>query len=300
MSELDKSYHHIPVLLKASVDELVIDPNGIYIDVTYGGGGHSAEILNRLSEKGKLVAFDKDPKVAEHLPADKRFEWIYSDFRYLKKYMDYFEIKQVDGILADLGLSSHHLDESNRGFSIFSDKPFDMRMNTRQVLTANHILKNYSESQLESMIKNYGELTNARLIAKQLVLARKKLNFNSCKEVASWVSGFAYGNKVKFLAQFFQAFRIEVNREIESLKNLLEQASSIIKPGGQMVVISYHSLEDRLVKHWFRSGNDEEGTYSNHEVPFKPKYKHAILPDEQEIKMNSRSRSAKMRVGIKN
>jgi len=299
MSEPDRSYHHIPVLLKASVDELVTDPNGIYIDATYGGGGHSAEILSRLSERAKLFAFDKDPKVAEHLPADKRFEWIYSDFRYLKKYMDYFEIVEVDGILADLGLSSHHLDESNRGFSIFSDKPFDMRMNTRQSRTAYHILKNYSEHQLEAMIKNYGELTNARLIAKQLVIARTKLNFNSCKEVASWVSGFAYGNKVKFLAQFFQAFRIEVNHEIESLKNLLEQASTIIKPGGHMVVISYHSLEDRLVKHSFRSGQTDEAIGTNHLALFKPKFKHALLPDEQEIKMNSRSRSAKMRVGIK-
>lgn len=299
MSESDKLYHHIPVLLKASVDELITNPDGIYIDVTYGGGGHSREILSRLSDKATLFAFDKDPKVAEHLPTDKRFEWIYSDFRYLKKYMDYFEIKQVDGVLADLGLSSHHLDESDRGFSIFSDKPFDMRMNTRQTRTAYHILKTYSENQLEAMIKNYGELTNARLIAKQLVLARSKMNFNSCKEVAAWAGSFAYGNKIKFLAQFFQAFRIEVNREMEALKNLLDQASTIIRPEGRMVVISYHSLEDRLVKHWFKTGNGEDVVEANQKGPFKPKYKHAMLPDDQEIKMNSRARSAKMRVGIK-
>lgn len=299
MSEPDKLYHHIPVLLKASVDELITDPDGIYIDVTYGGGGHSNEILSRLSKKAKLFSFDKDPKVAEHLPADKRFEWIYSDFRYLKKYMDYFEIKQVDGVLADLGLSSHHIDESDRGFSIFSEKPFDMRMNTRQTRTAYHILKTYSESQLEAMIKNYGELTNARLLAKQLVIARSKFNFNSCKEVSDWAMGFAYGNKIKFLAQLFQSFRIEVNREIESLKNLLDQASTMIKPGGHMVVISYHSLEDRLVKQWFKNGKTEDTFDVNQNVTFIPKYKHAILPDEHEIKRNSRARSAKMRVGIK-
>lgn len=299
MSDSDKLYHHIPVLLKASVDELVTNPDGIYIDVTYGGGGHSNEILSRLTDKATLFAFDKDPKVAEHLPADKRFKWVYSDFRYLKKYMDYFEIKQVDGVLADLGLSSHHLDESNRGFSIFSDKPFDMRMNTRQTQTAYHILKTYSENQLEAMIKRYGELTNAKLLAKQLVLARSKVNFNSCKEVAAWAGSFAYGNKIKFFAQFFQAFRIEVNGEIEALKNLLDQASTLIKPEGHMVVISYHSLEDRLVKHWFKSGHGEDADEANQKAAFKPKYKHAILPDEQEIKMNSRARSAKMRVGIK-
>ncbi|MBK8483409.1 MAG: 16S rRNA (cytosine(1402)-N(4))-methyltransferase RsmH [Saprospiraceae bacterium] len=301
MSEHLNTYHHIPVLLKASVENLITDPNGVYVDVTFGGGGHSKEILSKISNHGKLFAFDKDQNVLNHIPKDERFEIIFSDFRYLKKYMEYYKIEKLDGILADLGLSSHHIDETSRGFSIFSDKPLDMRMNTNQTLTAKNVLMQYSEQQLEFLIKTFGELTNARIIAKQLVKDRNKKSFNSCKEFANWAEMFAYGKKVKFLAQLFQAFRIEVNREIDSLQDLLKQGSELLKTGGRMVVISYHSLEDRKVKQWFKTGSPElhlEGM-QNSEIPFKSLYKQAILPDENELILNSRARSAKMRIGVK-
>jgi len=301
MSEKDSKYHHIPILLKESVNDLLTDSNGVYVDATFGGGGHSREILSRLGKKGKLFAFDKDPKVVDNIPDDKRFELILSDYMYLKKYMEYYKIEKLNGILADLGLSSHHLDEASRGFSIHSDLPLDMRMNTNQSLTAKDVIMKYPVKKLELLIKTYGELTNAKKIAEELVRERNKRSFNSCKEFAGWAESFSYGRKNKFLAQLFQAFRIEVNHEIDSLKALLKQGSDSLMTGGRMVVLSYHSLEDRLVKQWFKSGDPDQlpDSFSRPDVPFKSLHKQAVTPDQNELNFNSRAHSAKMRTGIK-
>ncbi len=301
MSEMSTDYHHIPVLLKASVDDLITDPDGIYIDATFGGGGHSREILSRLGKKGRLFAFDRDRKVLDHLPDDNRFELIISNYMYLKKYMTYYKIESVDGILADLGLSSHHLDDSIRGFSIHSDSELDMRMNTKQSLTAKDVIMTYPAQKLEYIIKNYGELTNAKRIASQLVRDRSGFSFHSCKEFAHWASAFSYGKKNKFLAQLFQAIRIEVNHEIDSLKHFISQSAGLLRMNGRMVVISYHSLEDRLIKQWFKTGDPQqsENLMLKYIAPFKSLHKQAIRPDQNEINFNSRARSAKMRTGIK-
>lgn len=301
MSELNRDYHHVPVLLRESVNDLITDPEGVYVDATFGGGGHSREILARLGKKGKLFAFDRDSKVLENVPDDNRFELILSDYMYLKKYMDYYKVESLHGILADLGLSSHHLDEASRGFSIHSDLPLDMRMNTEQSLTAKEIIMKYSLQQIEGIIRTYGELTNAKKIAEELVKERSRRSFNSCKEFANWAESFSYGRKNKFLAQLFQAFRIEVNHEIESLKAFLKQGSELLKKDGRMVIISYHSLEDRLVKQWFKSGDPDHlaDPYSNKDIPFKSLHKQAVIPDQNELNFNSRAHSAKMRTGIK-
>lgn len=301
MSEGIHDYHHIPVLLKESIHDLITDPDGIYVDVTFGGGGHSREILSRLGSKGRLFAFDRDRSVLSHIPDDNRFELIISNYMYLKKYMEYYKIERVHGILADLGLSSHHLDVSDRGFSIHSDSELDMRMNLNQTLTAKDVIMTYPVQKLEYIIKNYGELTNAKRIATHLVKDRGRRNFNSCKEFAEWASSFSYGRKNKFLAQLFQAIRIEVNHEIESLKHLIKQSAGLLHVDGRLVVISYHSLEDRLVKQWFKRGDpDEEGhMQGSQKQPFRSLHKQAIKPDLNEINNNSRARSAKMRTGIK-
>lgn len=299
VSELNAVYHHIPVLLKPSVDDLITDPEGVYVDVTFGGGGHSREILSRLGKKAKLYSFDRDFQASGNRIDDARFELILSDFMYLKKYMQYYKIERVNGILADLGLSSHHLDTGIRGFSIHSDQPLDMRMNTEQQVSAQEVIMSYPVRKLEFLFKEYGELTNARRIAEELIKERSSRSFRSCQEFAHWAERFSYGRKIKFLAQVFQSLRIEVNHEIDSLKALLRQGADILKPGGRMVVISYHSLEDRLVKQWFRSGDPEVHDFNQSTTPFTSLHKQAIKPDETEIKNNPRSRSAKMRTGIK-
>ncbi|HEX5625919.1 MAG TPA: 16S rRNA (cytosine(1402)-N(4))-methyltransferase RsmH [Saprospiraceae bacterium] len=299
MSEQDAAYRHVPVLLQPAVEHLITDPDGVYVDVTFGGGGHSREILTRLGPKGKLFAFDRDRVVLGHVPEDPRFEMVISDFRYLKKYMDYYKMEKLNGILADLGLSSHHIDEADRGFSIYSDQPLDMRMNTRQSKTAWEVLMNYPEARLESVLKTYGELTNARRMAAQWVQDRNRKPINSCKAFAQWAESFAYGKRVKFLAQVFQALRIEVNGEIDALRELLRQSAALLAPGGRMVVLSYHSLEDRLVKQWFKSGDPENESGQTVPAPFASMYKQALVPDDSEIAFNSRARSAKLRIGIK-
>lgn len=301
MSDGLHNYHHVPVLLKESVGDLITDPDGIYIDVTFGGGGHSREILSRLGKKGKLFAFDRDRKVLENVPDDDRFELIISDYMYLKKYMDFYKVEKIHGILADLGLSSHHLDEAVRGFSIHSDAPLDMRMNTEQTLTAKDVIMLYPVQKLEYIMKTYGELTNAKKIAMELIKDRGKRSFQSCSEFAHWASSFSYGRKNKFLAQLFQAIRIEVNHELDSLKSFLKQGAEILIKDGRMVIISYHSLEDRLVKQWFKSGDPDavQDYFKMPELPFKSLHKQAIKPDQNELNFNSRSHSAKMRTGIK-
>lgn len=292
-------YRHLPVLLDASTQNLLTDPDGVYVDVTFGGGGHSKRILEKLSPLGKLFVFDRDKEVIPNIPEDERVTFIHSDFKYLKKYLQYYKVEKVHGILADLGLSSFHLDRNERGFSYYSSAELDMRMNKDQKLLARTVVMSYSEKKLEQILKDYGELTNARPIAVALVKDRQKRTFHTCVDFARWAEVFAYGKKQKFLAQLFQAIRMEVNQELESLNALIEQSAACLKIGGRLVVISYHSLEDRLVKQWIRSGNPHADQEHEKVLPFRSLYKHALIPDEEEIKMNSRSRSAKLRVAVK-
>ncbi len=287
-------------MLQASVDALVTDPKACYVDVTFGGGGHSRAILRNLDAEGRLFAFDRDREVIQNIPDDPRFELIISDYRYLRKYLDYYEVKSVHGILADLGLSSHHLDSSIRGFSYYSEAPLDMRMNREQKQTASDIVSHYSESALESVLKNFGELTNARIVAAQLVQDRRKRSFVSCMDLARWAEKFAYGKRTKYLAQLFQALRIEVNREMESLGLFLQQAAEVLEPGGRLVVISYHSLEDRMVKQLLKASVEKNKHEAGAQHELKSLFKHALTPELSEIESNPRSRSAKMRVGVKN
>lgn len=293
------AYHHVPVLLQESIEALITDTSGVYVDVTFGGGGHSKLILQKLSAGGKLLAFDKDRTVIQNRIEDPRFELIISDFRYLKKYLEYYKQDKVHGILADLGVSSHHFDDNSRGFSIHSEDSLDMRMNERQNLDARSVLLNYSESELEKIFRVYGELTNSRKLSSALIKERTKSSFKTCSSLANWAMPFAYGKKQKFLAQLFQAIRIEVNGELSGLESFLKQAGQCLLPEGRLVVLSYHSLEDRMVKRWIKNGriHDEDGELQKKE--FKPMFKNALQPNESELKANSRSRSVKMRVGIK-
>lgn len=295
-------YEHQPVLLGQSVEALITDPEGVYVDVTFGGGGHSAEILNRLSPGGKLFAFDRDPVVEANLISDPRLVLIRSDFRFMQKYLRYYGISQVDGILADLGVSSHHFDEAERGFSFQSDAPLDMRMNPEQELTADQILQQYSEEKLKKVLAEYGEITNAGPLAERWVRERKAVRIRTCAAFADWLSPFVYGKRQRYLAQVFQALRIEVNGELESLKMLLEQSGHIIRKGGRLVVISYHSLEDRIVKNFLKGVSEVESAenpFGTAQKLFKQLNKEVMIPGEEETEMNSRSRSAKMRVGEK-
>ncbi|MEP7196382.1 MAG: 16S rRNA (cytosine(1402)-N(4))-methyltransferase RsmH [Saprospiraceae bacterium] len=295
---MPETYKHIPVLLKQSVDQLITSPDGTYVDVTFGGGGHSKEILNRLSEKGKLFAFDTDKQALKNeINNDSRFQLIHSNFRYLKKYLRYFGIQKVDGILADLGVSSHHLDELNRGFSFQSDYPLDMRMNEEQEFSAEDILMNYSEDQLTRMWTEYGELTNSKKIAAQWVRERRTVRAKKCNEFANWVEPFIYGPRNKFLAKLFQGLRIEVNEEIKCLQELLSQSDEVLAVGSRLVVLSYHSLEDRLVKNFIKGELLNETEYSSRGrvKKFKVLTKDVILADEEELNKNSRSRSVRMR-----
>ncbi|MBV6472596.1 MAG: Ribosomal RNA small subunit methyltransferase H [Saprospiraceae bacterium] len=290
-------YRHRPVLLEQAVRYLVVDPQGTYADVTFGGGGHSRRILEALDEGGILYAFDRDRDVLNNLPGDPRLRFVLSDFRYLTKYLRYFKVDGLHGILADLGLSSFHLDVPGRGFSFQAGRDLDMRMNQRQKLKARNVVMEYPEEALARIFSEYGELTNARVMAASLVKERKQRAFNTCADLAQWAGAFAYGKHQQFLARVFQAIRIEVNDEISSLSALMLQSAESLRPGGRLVVISYHSLEDRLVKHWMRSGApDGEPSMT---PPFEPLLSKAIVPDDEELKLNPRSRSAKMRVAVR-
>lgn len=299
MSEVNNSYHHIPVLLTPSVDALIGNPSGVYIDATLGGAGHSRAILNRLDKNATLFGFDQDDAVGLNLPQDDRFVWIKSNFKYLKKYMEYYKIEMLDGVLADLGVSSFHFDEDQRGFSFQSQYPLDMRMNSSQPLRAIDILQQYSEVQLTTIFFEYGELTNAKKIAQAIIQDRKNRRWDSCIAFANWAEAFVYGKRNKWMAQLFQALRIEVNQELSSLEMLLQEATDLLKKDGKLVVISYHSLEDRMVKNWMKQEKNVDLIYGKKDFLFSSWSKHAIVPDEKELEENSRSRSAKMRVGIK-
>lgn len=295
--------YHNPVLLKQSVDALVINPDGIYVDCTFGGGGHSREILSRLSDKGKLFSFDQDLDALKNAIDDPRFTLVNQNFRFLENSMMAYGISQVDGILADLGVSSHQFDEAERGFSTRSNAPLDMRMNVMQGLDAKKIINDYEEEDLADIFYHYGELREARKLAREIVHHRKSKKIETTEDLKSLFSYIPAFKQNKFFAQVFQAIRIEVNQELEVLKEMLVQSYKILKPGGRLVVISYHSLEDRLVKRFLKNGmfegEPQRDVYGNYAKAFELLQTKAIIPDDNEIEENSRARSAKMRVGTK-
>ena len=295
--------YHNPVLLKETVDGLNIHEGGIYVDVTFGGGGHSKEILKRLGPNGKLLAFDQDQDALENSIDDDRFTLINENFRYLKRFLRFHGVKQVDGILADFGVSSHQYDEAERGFSIRFDAALDMRMNQNDKLSAFHVVNEYEENQLRNVLYNYGELKQAPAMARTIVSARKSAPIETSAQLQEVLKRFLPPRREnKVLAQIFQAIRIEVNQEIEVLKEFLEQTPEVLKTGGRLSVISYHSLEDRLVKRFMRNGlfegEPERDLYGNFEVPFK-KIGNMIVPTSEEIELNNRARSAKLRIAEK-
>lgn len=295
--------YHNPVLLQQSVDDLVTNSDGIYVDCTFGGGGHSREILSRLSEKGKLYSFDQDLDALKNNIDDERFTLINQNFRFLENSLLMYGISEVDGILADLGVSSHQFDEADRGFSTRSDAPLDMRMNVMQSLDAKKVINEYEEETLADIFYHYGELREARKLAREIVHQRKSKKISTTEDLKKLFSYIPPHKQNKFFAQVFQAIRIEVNQELEVLKEMLLQAYKILKPGGRLVVISYHSLEDRLVKRFLKNGmfegEPQRDIYGNYAKAFELIKSKATIPDDKEIEENSRARSAKMRTGIK-
>lgn len=302
---MDEIYH-IPVLLKESVDGMNIRPDSICVDVTFGGGGHSKEILSRLGSNGHLYAFDQDEDAIKNINADDRFTFIRSNFRFLKNFIKYHQVEVVDAILADLGVSSHHFDASDRGFSFrFEDGALDMRMNQKAGKTAADILNTYTEEDLADIFYLYGELKQSRRIASAIVKTRKEKPYKKISDLLDMLNSFiGKGEKEKkVLAQAFQALRIEVNEEMETLKEMLQQALEILKPGGRLSVITYHSLEDRLVKNFFKTGNFEgkveKDFFGNFSTPFRLVNNKIIVPSKEEEERNPRSRSAKLRIAEK-
>ncbi|WP_299106093.1 16S rRNA (cytosine(1402)-N(4))-methyltransferase RsmH [uncultured Winogradskyella sp.] len=295
--------YHNAVLLKETVDGLAIKPDGVYVDVTFGGGGHSREILSRLGPNGKLYAFDQDKDALVNTIDDERFVLINENFRYVKRFLRFYGIKEVDGVLADFGVSSHQFDVAERGFSTRFEADLDMRMNQDSKLSAFEVINNYDEEQIRAVLFQYGELRNAPAMAKAIVEARKEEEIKTSEQLKAVLKKFLNHQKEnKVLAQIYQAIRIEVNQEIEVLKELLLQMPEILKKGGQLSFISYHSLEDRLVKRFIRNGlfegEPERDVFGNFEVPLK-KVGGLIIPSKEEIKANNRARSAKLRIAKK-
>ena len=295
--------YHKPVLLTESVDALVSNPDGVYVDVTFGGGGHSREILSRLSEKGRLFSFDQDSDALNNAIEDPRFTLINQNFRFLENSLLMYGVAQVDGVLGDLGVSSHQFDKAERGFSIRSDAPLDMRMNKMQDIDAYKVVNEYEEEALADIFYYYGELREARKLAREIVNKRKSADIKTTEDLKKVFSYVPAHKSNKFFAQVFQAIRIEVNQELDALKEMLVQSSNVLKKDGRQVIISYHSLEDRLVKKFLKNGmfegEPERDVYGNYQKVFELPYRKAIVPTEEEIEDNSRARSAKMRVGIK-
>ncbi len=298
------SDYHVPVLLHESIASLNINPSGIYVDCTFGGGGHSRLLLQSLDENGRLVAFDQDAAAASNLPEDSRVLFVPQNFRHLQRFLRLHKILQVDGILADLGVSSHQFDEAARGFSTRFDAALDMRMDQRQAKTAADILKTFSEAQLHKMFEQYGEVTNSKTLAKTIVEQRNLRNLGTINEFKQAIQGVVKGNPQKYLAQVFQALRIEVNDELGALKELLEQVPPLLKPGGIVAIITFHSLEDRIVKNFLKTGStlaaEGDDVFGvRPESPLKVITKKPILPGVAETKRNPRARSAKLRVAEK-
>jgi len=299
------SEYHNPVLLQACIDNLDIKPDGIYVDLTFGGGGHSAHILKQLNEKGKLFAFDQDEDAQKNAIKDPRFTLMPHNFRHLKNYLRLYGVNKVDGILGDLGVSSHQFDEASRGFSIRFDSELDMRMNQQNPLTAKKIVNEYSDKQLIHIFKTYAEIHNAARLAFVICAAREEKEISTTNELKEVISSCTPKfEEHKYLAKVFQALRIEVNQELEALKECLTQCVEILDSGARLVVISYHSLEDRLVKNIIRAGNvegieEKDVVFGTSKKIFKNLTSKPILPSEEEIKINTRARSAKLRVAIK-
>ena len=296
--------YHVPVLIKDSIDGLNIQPGGVYVDVTFGGGGHSREILNRLQGKGHLYSFDQDADAERNIRNDECFTFVRSNFRYIKNWMRYYHVNEIDGLLADLGVSSHHFDDESRGFSFRYEAPLDMRMNRRAGKTAADILNEYEENELADIFYLYGELRSARKIASWVVRARKQKPIVTTKDFLTIVEPlFHKEHEKKDMAKLFQALRIEVNHEMEALKEMLLGATQLICPGGRLSIITYHSLEDRIVKNVMKSGNSDgnikQDFFGKIESPFSLINNKVITPSKEEQENNPRSRSAKLRIAEK-
>ena len=295
--------YHVPVMLKGSLEGLEIKPDGVYVDVTFGGGGHSRAILEQLNEKGKLLAFDQDADAAKNVWSDPRLIFIPQNFEHLKRYLKLNSLTQVDGILADLGVSSYQFDTAERGFSTRFNAALDMRMDQDSKLTAVDVLHTYDAAELQRVFGEYGEVRNARTLAHAIVGARTVVPMNTTADLLAIADPLSMGNVNRYMAQVFQALRIEVNKEMEVLEAFLQDATDSLKPGGRLVVISYHSLEDRLVKNYIRAGNasgePERDVFGRAEIPLKAITKKPIEADAEELKINPRSRSARMRVAVK-
>jgi 16S rRNA (cytosine1402-N4)-methyltransferase len=297
------SNYHIPVMLTQCTDALAIKPDGVYVDVTFGGGGHSREILKHL-EQGHLYGFDQDTDAVANAPEDERFTMVQANFRDIKRYLRLYGVKQVDGILADLGISSHQIDEPGRGFSTRFSGSLDMRMNQSADLSAKEVLNTYSESQLHKIFGIYGEVKNAKTLAQAVVAERASKSFETTEGFTAFLKAFApRGKEFKYFAQVFQALRIEVNDEMGALEEMLLSAVELLKPGGRLVVMSYHSLEDRMVKNLIAKGKFqgevEKDFYGNLIRPLEPVSRGAVVADEAEIAANPRARSAKLRIAEK-
>ena len=296
--------YHTPVMLHEAIEGLNIRPDGIYVDCTFGGGGHSREILKKLGPGGKLIVFDQDAAAKQNLPDDERVVFIQQNFRHLQKFLRLQKILLVDGILADLGVSSHQFDEAERGFSIRFEAALDMRMDKRQTITAAHILENYTEQQLHKLFEKYGEVTNAKTLARTITGQRMIAPIKTINQLKQAISKEVKGNPNKYFAQVFQALRIEVNDEIGALKDLLQQAVEVLKPGGRIAIITFHSLEDRQVKHFFKQGSFDEIPEADvfgrkPDTRLQVITRKPIIAEYTEIKNNSRSRSAKLRIAEK-
>lgn len=296
--------YHVPVLLNESIEGLNINPKGIYIDATFGGGGHSAAILKKL-DGGHLFGFDQDADAKQNAFDSEQFTFVYHNFAYVKNFMQYFEVGRVDGILADLGVSSHHFDDAQRGFSFRFDAPLDMRMDRTVKKSAANVVNEYDEQDLTKVFKNYGEIANAHRLTQEIISHRSVCPIQTTEELKQIGQRFCNPQtESKYLSQIFQALRIEVNNEMQALKDFLQGGLQVLKPGGRFVVITYHSLEDRLVKNFFKTGNVdgdlEQDFFGNVNTPFTAISKKVIVPSDEEIKENNRARSAKLRIVEKN
>lgn len=296
--------YHIPVLLMESVDGLVVNPDGVYVDATFGGGGHSAEILKRL-QNGRLYAFDQDEEASANLPEDKKFFFMLGNFRYLKNYLNFYGISRIDGLLADLGVSSHHFDTPSRGFTYKADAPLDMRMNRNAKLKAETIVNEYDAGKLSDLFFHYGEIPQARKLSMSILKAREQQRIETTGQLIDSIKPLIPPqSENQFLSRVFQALRIEVNHEMESLEKMLQQALEMLNPGGRLVVISYHSLEDRRIKNFMRWGNftdePEKDLFGNRSEPFRIITRKPVTAGKTEMDINPRARSARLRIAEKN
>jgi 16S rRNA (cytosine1402-N4)-methyltransferase len=295
--------YHIPVMLNECIEGLQIKPNGIYVDVTFGGGGHSKEILKHLSDKGKLFAFDVDEDAKQNIPNDKRFTLIQANYRHLKRFLKLHGVTTVQGILADFGISSHQIDEPSRGFATRFDAPLDMRMNTKEGISAKEVVNNYSAEQLQNVLGFYGEVINAKTLANKIIEQRAIQPIETTKELVEVCKTVSKGIEVKYLSQVFQAIRIEVNDELNAIKDFLQQSEEVLDKEGRLVIMSYHSLEDRLTKNFMKNGvfdgEPEKDVFGRFEHHLKVVTKKPIEASAEELKINSRARSAKLRIAEK-